>query len=348
MKPTINSRPWVLNKTPKKILVMRFQALGDTIITLPYVNCIRQNMPDATIHFLTREEVVEIPRGIQLFDRVFSLGGGRNTKLQFIFCLIYLPFLLLQRYDVVIDLQNHWMSRMIRKVIAATAWSEFDKSSPISAGKRTEQTIQAIGFPFKIKMHTEFEFRANDATDDLLKKNGWDAKRHLVVLNPAGNFLSRNWKTENYIQLARLWLETVNPETQFVLMLTVQHFSKADQIKAVLGKNCINLSGKTTQLDAFLVLKRARFMLSEDSGLMHMAWVQGIPTLALFGSSRKDWSAPLGESSYCLDSSDLECGPCMLQECKYGNNHCLERYGIDHVLTKVKELLKSPGLTPRP
>lgn len=325
---------------------MRFQALGDTIITLPYINCIRQNLPNTKIHFFTRDEVAEIPRGIKLFDRVFSLGGKRNTKLQFLFCLIYLPLLLMQRYDAVIDLQNHWMSRMIRKVIGAVAWSEFDKSSPISAGKRTAQTIQAIGFPFKIEIYPEFEIRALSATNDLLISNGWDGESHLVVLNPAGNFSSRNWKTENYIELALLWLETINPETQFVIMLTAQHFSKADQIKAALRNKCINLSGLTTQLDAFLVLKRAKFMLSEDSGLMHMAWVQGIPTLALFGSSRKDWSAPQGESSYCLDASDLECGPCMLHECKYGTNHCLERYSINHVLTKAKALLNGSGIIP--
>ncbi|MEQ8424449.1 MAG: glycosyltransferase family 9 protein, partial [Cyclobacteriaceae bacterium] len=97
--------------------------------------------------------------------------------------------------------------------------------------------------------------------------------------------------------------------------------------------------GKTTQLEAFLILRTASFVLSEDSGLMHMSWTQGIPTLALFGSSRKDWSAPLGEFSECLDSSDLECGPCMMEKCKFNDNRCLERYSPEFVLAKAQKLL---------
>jgi ADP-heptose:LPS heptosyltransferase len=58
---------------------------------------------------------------------------------------------------------------------------------------------------------------------------------------------------------------------------------------------------------------------------MHMSWVSGVPTLALFGSSRGDWSRPLGPRSLCLDSSDLECRFCMEEECRYGDVRCLTR-----------------------
>jgi ADP-heptose:LPS heptosyltransferase len=159
----------------------------------------------------------------------------------------------------------------------------------------------------------------------------------LIVLNPAGYSPSRSWPTNHYIEFAKTWLKQ-KELTQFVLLLLPSMQAKANTIADALGSHCINLTGKANQVEAFAILQKCKFLLSEDSGLMHMAWVQGIPTLALFSSSRKDWSAPQGEKSYCLDSSDLECGPCMLEVCKFGDNRCLTRYAPEFVLDKAKAL----------
>jgi heptosyltransferase-2 len=82
-------------------------------------------------------------------------------------------------------------------------------------------------------------------------------------------------------------------------------------------------------------------MLTEDSGLMHMAWVQGVPTVALFGSSPSYWSAPMGIWSRCLNSSDLPCGDCFLNECKFGDVHCLTRFTPQQVVEEAESLLNS-------
>ena len=95
--------------------------------------------------------------------------------------------------------------------------------------------------------------------------------------------------------------------------------------------------------EAFAIINKSYFVLTEDSGLMHMSWVSGIPTLALFGSSRRDWSAPQGEHSLCLNSSDLECGNCLLAICKYGDIHCLTRYTPEFVFDRSISLLKRIG-----
>ena len=115
---------------------------------------------------------------------------------------------------------------------------------------------------------------------------------------------------------------------------------RPSDIAAALGDACIDLTGQADQLQAFAIVGRARLVLSEDSGLMHMAWVQGTPTLALFSSSRKDWSSPQGPWSDCLDSSDLPCGPCGLEVCKFGDNRCLTRYPAAQVLERAERLAR--------
>jgi ADP-heptose:LPS heptosyltransferase len=111
---TVLSKPWKRSSPPEKILVMRFQALGDTVITLPYLADLRRQYPTIRIDFLTRKEVAQIPANIELFDRVIRIGGKRNLKIQLLLLILRLPWMWLQQYDAVIDLQNHKLSRFVR------------------------------------------------------------------------------------------------------------------------------------------------------------------------------------------------------------------------------------------
>src|SRR5262249_18421509 len=139
----IRHQPWTGSRKPKRILAMRFQALGDLMITLPYLQSLTKLMPALQIDLLTRTNVSEIPKNLKLFEKVYSISG-RSGKVQLLFSLLLLPRLLLNKYDVVVDLQNHRVSRIIRKLLNAKAWSEFDRSSRILAGERTRLTIDSL------------------------------------------------------------------------------------------------------------------------------------------------------------------------------------------------------------
>ncbi len=334
----IAGKPWRGETPPQKIIVIRFQALGDTIITLPYLQCLKNQYPDISIIFLTRKEVSAIPINIGIFDKVMTIDGGRNVRLQFLLLLLKLPLLWKLKADAMIDLQNNKLSRIIRRMIHPKAWVGFDTHSPMAAGERTRQTIEAL-WRWKIFPETKFRIASTKNVLSLLKDNGYIESNKLVVLNPAGFCQSRNWPLDNYVEFALQWLSNMDSKTQFVLLLLPSLREKAVYIKKKLSGNCVDLTGKANQVEAFEIINRSDFMLTEDSGLMHMSWVQGIPTLALFSASRKDWSAPQGSWSQCLDSSDMPCGSCGLEVCKFEDNRCLTRYAPAFVLEQARLLL---------
>jgi heptosyltransferase II len=330
-------KPWTEKRKPKKILAIRFQAMGDMMITLPYLQSLKDQLPDAAVHLLCRKEVSDIPKNLTLFKKTIALGGGRNARIQFLLALLVVPYLWWQRYDVVIDLQNHRISRIIRKLLRAQAWSEFDRSSKIPAGERTRLAIDALQIE-KVNLEVSLTVIHNETSGQLLKASGWVLGNHLIILNPAGAFASRNWPLENYISFANLWLAR-HPSAQFLVLGLRSMQSKSIRLSAALGAKLIDLSGATSALDAFSIVRHATLMVTEDSGLMHMSWIQGVPTLALFGSSPSYWSAPLGERSKCLNSADLPCGDCFLKECKFGDVHCLTRLTPALVVDEAEKLL---------
>jgi heptosyltransferase II len=342
--PDIPFKSWKKNSMPRRVLAIRLQAMGDLVITLPYLQHLKKTLPaNSKLDLLTREEVESIPKNIYLFDKVYSIGGGRNLKKQLFYTSLLLPVLMLQQYDVVIDLQNNIISRIIRQAIRPQAWSVFDRFSHIAAGESTRLTIEAIGLGKCSADKMGFKFTQEGGLADVLKENGWNGSSELVLLNPAGAFITRNWPIQNYIEFAQLWLNRF-PNTQFLAIGVHTIAEKILLLKKIFGNKLIDLVNKTTPVQAFGLIQKVKFVLSEDSGLMHMAWVSGITTLAIFGSTKNYRATPLGDHSLLLHSGDLPCGNCLLETCKYGDNHCLTRYTPEFIFEKALTLIEHTAI----
>lgn len=307
------------------------------MITLPYLASLKKKLPDTSFVLLTREEFSTAPESLQLFAKVISFDDRRSGKIQFIKTLFRLPSLWAMRFDVVIDLQNNFSSRVLRRLLSPQAWSEFDKSSKVSAAERTRSSIEVLGLG-NVKIETNLIQKETSRIQFLMQGKFESGK--FVILNPCGAFSSRNWPLEEYTALAQRWSAKF-PDDRFVMLGLNSMKEKASSLKRALGEKLIDLCGKTNQAEAFGLIRHAKIMLTEDGGLMHMAWVQGVPTLALFGSSPSYWSAPQSKWSICLNSSDLPCGDCLLEVCKFNDNRCLTRYSAEMIFEKSLELLST-------
>ncbi len=134
MRTHIRYRPWRHTENPKRILAIRLQAMGDMVITLPYLESLKSRLPQADLDFLTRREVDDIPRNLDLFGHVFSIGGERNFKKQVLSTVSLLPQLWVRHYDVVIDLQDNPISQWVRKLLRPRSWSSLIVSPPSLQG----------------------------------------------------------------------------------------------------------------------------------------------------------------------------------------------------------------------
>jgi heptosyltransferase-2 len=321
------------------VLAIRLQALGDVVITLPYLQALKRGFPDTQIDLLTRNEDAELPRAVRTFRRVDGLAGGRSERLQLIALALRLPQLLARRYDVVIDLQNNRVSRAVRRALRPPAWSTFDPVSPTSAGTRTRNAIEAAGFSLGEIVY-EVPLVRPEVGRELLCRAGWNSERPLVILSPSGAFPTRNWPIGHYAEFVRIWRE--RHLAQFVVLGLRKIAAKTAALRALVD-GVLDLVGTTSASEAMAIVQQADLVVTEDCGLMHMAWTSGVPTLALFGSSRYDWSAPLGEHSLCLHSGDLQCGACMAPTCRFGDVHCLTRYGPEQLAEHAEHLLHRIG-----
>jgi heptosyltransferase II len=136
---------------------------------------------------------------------------------------------------------------------------------------------------------------------------------------------AKRWPASHYAQLARTLPLPV------VLLGSAKESPLCEEISREAGAGrCINLAGKTSLLDAFGLIAGAKTVVSNDSGLMHVAAAFGVPQVALFGSSSPRHTPPLSGRATVIwlrDDADyqppLDCSPCFERECPLGHTRCL-------------------------
>lgn len=99
------------------------------------------------------------------------------------------------------------------------------------------------------------------------------------------------------------------------------------------------LAGRTTLAEQAALCAGAAVVVSNDSGLAHLAAAVGAPTVAVFGSTSSSWTAPLGPRVRIVQRAPV-CAPCFQRTCAIGTV-CLERVLVRHVLGAIDHLLGS-------
>lgn len=145
-----------------------------------------------------------------------------------------------------------------------------------------------------------------------------------IVLAPGAEYgPAKRWPARHFAALAHLVADEW-PEAAILLVGSAAERTMATEIVALSGLALRNLCGETRLDEALALIADARGVVSNDSGLMHVAAAYGRPQVALFGSSDPRHTPPRSPRAR-VQWLHLPCSPCFERQCPLGHTDCLNR-----------------------
>ena len=170
---------------------------------------------------------------------------------------------------------------------------------------------------------------------EALRQFGLDQNKKLAIFCPGAEYgPAKRWPQEYFAKLGDQLLER---GFSLCLLGSSKDGAVGDAIVTKSRDRMFNLCGKTDLTQAVYLLASADLVVTNDSGLMHIAAALDRPQVALFGSSSHGFTPPLSPQAKVL-SLNLACSPCFKRECPLGHFNCMKQLTPDLVMATINSL----------
>lgn len=172
-----------------------------------------------------------------------------------------------------------------------------------------------------------------------LQELALNTSKPVLSLCPGAEFgPSKRWPEQHYAAVAK---QQIEQGKQVWIFGSAKDIPVAEAIRhslpSKLQAHCHILAGKTTLYQAIDLMALSAIVVSNDSGLMHIAAALQRPLVAVYGSTSPKYTPPLAEA-VAVVHTDIECRPCFKRECPLGHLKCLKDLAPQRVIEAINKL----------
>ncbi|MDX1477620.1 MAG: glycosyltransferase family 9 protein [Saprospiraceae bacterium] len=325
---------------PSKVLVVRFSAIGDMVLTTPVVRCLKQQR-GAEIHYLTKRTFASVLAGNPCIDQLITIDKSvREVGEQ----------LRAVQYDHVIDLHHNLRSLQVKRLVGAPSSSfpklnvekwllvnfKVDRMPDLHIVERYFKTVERLGVTYDGQ---GLDFYIDAA-----------ARAEAAPLMPAGPYIAMaigaglRTKCLEPDQMVTLARQIDLP----VILLGGPQDRKVGEHIAGLCPRATNLAGKVSIGASAAVVDGASLLITPDTGLMHIAAALNTPVISVWGNT----VPAFGMTPFYADHSNvpqavievpgLPCRPCSkigYDTCPRGHFRCIRQLPLDRIVNLVHNWL---------
>lgn len=338
-----------------KILIIRFSSIGDIVLTTPIVRCVKQQLPHAEIHYLTKRSFQPVVENNPYIDKCIYLESGDLQPL--------VLQLLKEQYDVVIDLHRNLRTRYIQHLLKQAYNSKVSCFTfPKLNGRKWLYTNLKINWMPDISIVERYFLAVKElgvtndgkgldyfiAASDEIQKDDLPTSHALgfVALSIGGQHATKKMPEAKWQQFCKQF------DFPMVLMGGKEDAEAAEQIASVDPIKIYNACGKFSLNESAHILQQARFVISHDTGLMHIAaafkkpiisiWGNTVPAFGMFPyygyNNLKSRVAP---NLYILENKKLYCRPCSkigYKKCPKKHFNCMNKLEMAELIAMANSL----------
>ena len=333
-----------------KILVIRFSSIGDIVLTTPVIRCLKNQISDVEIHVLTKKKFSSLYKTNPYINKVYEYDDSLKKNIE---------ELKLENYDYIVDLQKNKRSirvtRALHKPHSSFPKLNFKKfllttfkinlMPDIHIVDRYFKAVEKLGVTNDYQGLDFFISEKNDYPLSELPEN-FQKGYHAFVIG--GTYKTKILPAVKIVEIIQKLNEPVillgGPDDVERANEILSKISKSQQLSNSATQQLINLVGKINLEQSASIVKKAKSVLTNDTGLMHIAaafhknivsvWGNTVPELGMYPYLPKE-----KEKCHIVECKDVKCRPCSklgFKECPRQHFNCMMKIDCDTVVEKLK------------
>lgn len=349
-----------LNKlTKKKILVIQTAFIGDVVLTTPMLKIIKETFPDAYLSVLVKPEAKQILDALSFIDEVILID--KKNQHRYLGMLRIIKEIRKKNFNIILSPHQSFRSGIIALFSGADIRVGYKTSSlSISFNYKLTRTNKheihrLIDFLKDsiipdIKNYTNFPYL--EETEDSIKKAKLllkDFKSPPIALACSSIWPTKRWTPWGFAELAGKLYDIY--KTPIILIGSRGDYDISEEVRKYakfilpghVYDQIINFCGKTDLITLFSLLKRCKFLVSNDSAPVHFGCAAKIPVIAIFGPTVKGLGyAPICDNSDVVEIEGLYCRPCGThggKKCPEKHFRCMKDITADMVIERIRKIV---------
>jgi len=339
----------------KRILIIEVNWLGDVLFSTPFIKAVKGHYKDSYLAVLVVPGCVEVLTLNPHVDKVIAFDEDGAHK-GIIGKIRLIAELRKERFDIAFILHRSFTRALIAllsgigsRVGYFTRKRALILSKPIEVPVKEMHKVEYfLNIASSMGMDTgdksyEFHFGGDDKfyIESFLFDKGVTADDKIVVINPGGNWNPKRWPEESFAQLIDALTDAFGAKV--VITGAAKDIPLAEEISNMTHKKPLISCGKTTIKRLGALLSKAKLVISNDSGPMHLAVAVGAKVIALFGPTSPELTGPYGDGDYVVIRKAKDCDvPCYDLSCT--DNKCMRLITVDDVMKEARGMLGKTGL----
>jgi len=326
--------------------------VGDAVMAQCLFIQLKQQNPNITIHVLSSAGLRPVFERMPEIDQIW-IAPEEHGRLALRARFRLAKELRQQRFDYAIVLRNSLKSALIpflARIPVRIGWlgekrygllNQWRILNPARYPRMIDRFI-ALGLPAGAPLpakprHPQLMSTHAQIQHTLLSLGLTRPSRPLLIVCPGAEYgPAKRWPAAYYAQVAN---KKIKQGWIVWILGSAKEAGLAATIAAAHPKDCVDLSGKTRLDQAIDLLSLADCVVSNDSGLMHLAAARQRPLVVIYGSSSKHYTPPLSQYVITL-SRELSCSPCFQRQCPLKHMDCLTQVLPETVLAAIDRVYK--------
>lgn len=346
----------------ERILLIRPDHLGDTLLTIPAINALRAAQPNAEIHVLVGPWSAGALANLPQVDAVLTLPFPRfdpdeaDSYASGVQLIRRARQLRLIGYSSAVILRpDHWWGAVLAFLAGIPQRIGYDtpESRPFLTHVIQHERAHAVRQNLRLVEHwtgpvdperVPYAFPCDDTdhayVDAYLKEWDIEPQQPIFCIHPGSKYWVRQWPVENWATVADTLTDQLGATAVFTG--SDSELSMVQAITAAMQRPACVIAGDTQVNQLAALFERARVVLGPENGPLHLAAAVDTPTVALFGPSDPDEFHPWGpRDRHLVLTSDIGCRPCRVLDWSGDtpdNHPCLREISIGRVLDAARRV----------